>query len=168
MLRKTLELHLKLIGGRRFLRLLCMPAQIIKTMVFTQIMDIWRPGRSLEDHLNFQDMTFLWIWNVAVSFTKLPQLWTECFKRFLCFSSSLRWGSLRYCVLDICMRVALFSAESNQKPLEADGEWPGSCFLSSLTQTAQESFTWGTKKNTSLPRCWTEYHQNFLIVQPWL
>ena len=28
-----------------------MPAQIIQTMVFTQIMDIWRPGGSLEDHL---------------------------------------------------------------------------------------------------------------------
>ncbi len=33
------------------LRLLCMPAQIIKMMVFAQIMDIWRPGRSMEDHL---------------------------------------------------------------------------------------------------------------------
>ncbi len=33
------------------LRLLCMPAQIIQTMAFTQIMAIWRPGRSLEDHL---------------------------------------------------------------------------------------------------------------------
>ncbi len=33
------------------LRLLCMPAQMIQTMSFTQIMDIWRPGRSLEDHL---------------------------------------------------------------------------------------------------------------------
>ena len=58
----------QLIGRRRFLparsglngsylmvwmalRLLCMPAQIIQTMAFTQIMDIWRPGRSLEDHL---------------------------------------------------------------------------------------------------------------------
>ncbi len=28
-----------------------MPAQIILTMAFTQITDIWRPGRSLEDHL---------------------------------------------------------------------------------------------------------------------
>ncbi len=28
-----------------------MPAQIIQTMAFIQIMDIWRPGRSLEDHL---------------------------------------------------------------------------------------------------------------------
>ncbi len=37
----------KLIG-----RLLCMPAQIIQTMAFIWIMDIWRPGRSLEDHLN--------------------------------------------------------------------------------------------------------------------
>ncbi len=37
----------KLIGERRF----CMPAQIIQRMAFTQIMDIWRPGRSLEDHL---------------------------------------------------------------------------------------------------------------------
>ena len=33
------------------LRLLCMPVQIIQTMAFTQIMDIWRPGRSMEDHL---------------------------------------------------------------------------------------------------------------------
>ncbi len=53
----------KLVGGRRFLaarsdlnarmtlRLLCMPAQIIQMMAFTQIMDIWRPGRSMEDHL---------------------------------------------------------------------------------------------------------------------
>ncbi len=30
------------------LRLLCMPAQIIQTMTFTQIMDIWRPGTVLE------------------------------------------------------------------------------------------------------------------------
>ena len=29
-----------------------MPAQIIQTMSFTQIMDIWGPRRSLEDHLN--------------------------------------------------------------------------------------------------------------------
>ncbi len=29
-----------------------MTAQIIQTMEFTQIMDIWRPGRSLEDHLS--------------------------------------------------------------------------------------------------------------------
>ena len=28
---------------------------IIQTMTFTQIMDIWRRGRSLEDHLNFHD-----------------------------------------------------------------------------------------------------------------
>ena len=28
-----------------------MPAQTIQMMVFTQIMDNWRPGRSLEDHL---------------------------------------------------------------------------------------------------------------------
>ena len=33
------------------LRLICMPAQIILMMAFTQIMDIWRPGRSMEDHL---------------------------------------------------------------------------------------------------------------------
>ena len=33
------------------LRLLCMPAQIIQMMAFAQIMDIWRPGRSMEDHL---------------------------------------------------------------------------------------------------------------------
>ncbi len=55
----------KLIGRRRFLaarsglnlmvwmalRLLCMPAQITQTMAFIQIMDIWRPGRSMEDQL---------------------------------------------------------------------------------------------------------------------
>ncbi len=35
------------------LRLLCMPAQIVQTMSFTQIMDIWRSGRSLEDHLKY-------------------------------------------------------------------------------------------------------------------
>ena len=29
-----------------------MPAQIIQMMAFAQIMDIWRPGRSMEDHLN--------------------------------------------------------------------------------------------------------------------
>ncbi len=36
------------------LRLLCMAAQIIQTMSFTQIMDIWRPGSSVEDHLKRQ------------------------------------------------------------------------------------------------------------------
>ncbi len=36
------------------LRLLCMPAQIKQTMSFTQIMDIWRPGRSMEDHLKWK------------------------------------------------------------------------------------------------------------------
>ncbi len=63
---------IKLIGGRRLstqscfcssisdrrylmvwmtLRLVCMPAQIIQTMAFTQNMDIRRPWRSLEEHL---------------------------------------------------------------------------------------------------------------------
>ncbi len=44
----------KLVGGRRFLaaRLLCMPAKIIQMTAFAQIMDIWRPGRSIKDHLN--------------------------------------------------------------------------------------------------------------------
>ncbi len=28
-----------------------MPAQIIQMMAFAQIIDIWRPGRSMEDHL---------------------------------------------------------------------------------------------------------------------
>ncbi len=32
-------------------RLLFMPAQIIQMMAFAHIMDIWRPGRSMEDHL---------------------------------------------------------------------------------------------------------------------
>ncbi len=31
-----------------------MPAQIIQMMAFAQIMDIWRPGRSMEDHLKVQ------------------------------------------------------------------------------------------------------------------
>ncbi len=35
-----------------------MTAQIIKTMAFTQIMDIWRPGRSVEDHLNIAGLYF--------------------------------------------------------------------------------------------------------------
>ncbi len=35
----------------RTLRLLCIPAQIIQIMAFAQIIDIWRPGRSMEDHL---------------------------------------------------------------------------------------------------------------------
>ncbi len=47
----------KLIGGRRFFAarsgLIYMNAQMIQTMAFTQIMDIWRPGRSVEDHLNW-------------------------------------------------------------------------------------------------------------------
>ncbi len=34
------------------LRVPCMPAQIIQRMAFAQMMDIWRPGRSMEDHLN--------------------------------------------------------------------------------------------------------------------
>ncbi len=29
-----------------------MPAQIIQMIALAQIMDIWRPGRSIEDHLN--------------------------------------------------------------------------------------------------------------------
>ncbi len=53
----------KLVGGRRLLavrsglmvwmtlRLPCMPPQIIQMIAFAQIMDIWRPGRSMEDHL---------------------------------------------------------------------------------------------------------------------
>ena len=32
-----------------------MPAQIIQMMTFAQISDIWRPGRSMEDHLNTVD-----------------------------------------------------------------------------------------------------------------
>ncbi len=41
------------------LRLLCMPAQIIQVMAFAQIMDIWRSGRSLEDHLNTYLMFYM-------------------------------------------------------------------------------------------------------------
>ncbi len=37
------------------LRLLCMPAQIIQMMTFAQIRDMWRPGRSMEDHLKHYD-----------------------------------------------------------------------------------------------------------------
>ncbi len=44
----------KLIG------LLFMPAQTIQTIAFIQIMDIWRPGRSLEDHLKI--MVYIIIW----------------------------------------------------------------------------------------------------------
>ena len=57
----------KLTGGRSLLaarsdlnvrtydlRAAFMPAQIIQTMAFIQIMNIWRPGRSLEDHLNMR------------------------------------------------------------------------------------------------------------------
>ncbi len=47
------------------LRLLCMPAQIIQSMVFTQIMDIWRPGRSLEDHLKASQLIHLHTSNVG-------------------------------------------------------------------------------------------------------
>ena len=35
------------------LRLLCMSAQILQMMAFAQIMDIWRAGRSMEDHLKY-------------------------------------------------------------------------------------------------------------------
>ncbi len=31
-----------------------MPAQIIQMIAFAQIMDIRRPGRSMEDHLNYR------------------------------------------------------------------------------------------------------------------
>ncbi len=30
-----------------------MPAQIIQMMAFAHIMDVWRPGRSMEDHLKW-------------------------------------------------------------------------------------------------------------------
>ncbi len=45
------------------LRLLCMPAQIIQRMAFAQIMDIWRPGRSMEDHLKNLNIAFLTKWS---------------------------------------------------------------------------------------------------------
>ncbi len=52
------------------LRLLFMPAQIIQTMTFTQIMDIWRPGRSLEDHLkmskNLENFSRSLLWKLTV------------------------------------------------------------------------------------------------------
>ncbi len=42
----------KLIGRRRFLAARSgLNVRIIQMMAFIQIMDIWRPGRSLEDHL---------------------------------------------------------------------------------------------------------------------
>ncbi len=45
-------------GGRRFLRLLYMPAQIIQMIAFTQIIDIWTPGITLWDQL--KDTWYLW------------------------------------------------------------------------------------------------------------
>ncbi len=50
------------------LRLLCMTAQIIQTMAFTQIMDIWRPGRSLEDHLNLFWPCDLDLWPMTLTY----------------------------------------------------------------------------------------------------
>ncbi len=54
----------KLIGGRWFLRLLYMSAQIVQMMAFTQTMVIWTPWRCPKDHLKCNS-----IWD--------PAGWTE-------------------------------------------------------------------------------------------
>ncbi len=46
-----------------------MPAQIIQMMVFAQIMDIWRPGRSMEDHLKIEYLHSPKMFLLSFSFT---------------------------------------------------------------------------------------------------
>ncbi len=51
---------------RMTLRLLCMPAKIIQMMAFAQIIDIWRPGRSMEDHLKETNYWKPWPVNILL------------------------------------------------------------------------------------------------------
>ncbi len=72
------------------LRLLYMPAQITQMMAFIQIMGIWRPCRSLEDHLKdlwkmkmccWSGSRYLYNWmSNTITITKVPFyiFWSKC------------------------------------------------------------------------------------------